>query len=69
MSAATPADCCAAHQDVDPAELAAIHPDLVRAAREIPVCVVELERQLAKGRAMAAALPGQGPLDGLDIPR
>ncbi len=50
IAAASPSDCCAAHQDVDPAELAAIHLGNVAGARSVPVCVVCLERLLEQGR-------------------
>jgi hypothetical protein len=67
---ATTADCCAAHQDVDPAELAAIHPGNVHGARQIPVCVVCLERQLAQGRATADRLRNELPPTGPgDLPK
>ncbi len=53
-----PSDCCAAHQAVDPADLAAIHLGTVAGARGVPVCVVCLDATLEEGRRMAREVFG-----------
>ncbi len=65
IAPARPSDCCAAHQAVDPAALAAIHLGNVAGARSVPVCVVCLERLLEQCRRMAReALGSPRGLDG-----
>ncbi len=50
IAPASLSDRCAAHQDVDAAELAAIQLGNVAGARSVPVCAVCLERLLEQAR-------------------